>query len=85
MNRDETYRETRAYSSLVPPCIWPTVRSVSSLSMPASSNILGGVQDKNFPDRPWNQPGQNFSVSARFILHVYFCTWNVYIGKVNID
>ena len=56
---------------MILPCIWPTVKSVSNLSIPASSNILGGILAKNLEDNPLNQPHQNFSVFDKSILQVY--------------
>jgi len=57
------------------PCIWPTVRSLSSLSIPAKSSILGTGQLRNVLDKPLNQPDQYFSVRPRSIRHTYFCMW----------
>ena len=53
------------------PCICPTVRSLSSLSTPAKTNILAAGTLKNLADSPANQPVQCRSVLPKSIRQVY--------------
>lgn len=54
------------------PCIWPTVRARSRLSIPARSKSFGTLTSKNFWLRPWNHPSQYFSDLDKSIRQVYF-------------
>ena len=55
------------------PCIWPIVRGLSSLSVPARTSNFGAFTCRYSSDSPWYQPCQNGWLIPRSVLHTHLC------------